>query len=133
MKTPETPACWVYIYNSSMKTLRVFPGITVERGSIGGPLYTTKIAYLDSSGHKMTRWLFKAGEVSKRQTAYFVWLEERDDTRAAKALLTRRLEDVHKRIDKLVHNLHTAEMERKHILSGDIHMEEGECLQYNEV
>ena len=132
MKTPETPACWVYIYNSSMKTLKVLPGLTVEQESIGGPLITTKISYLDSSSHKRRQWFFKAGDVSKQQTTYFVWLEERDDARAEKALLTRRLEDVHKRLDRLVKQLHTAEMERKRILSGDIHVEEGECLQYNE-
>lgn len=134
MNAPETPACWVYIYNASMKTLRVLPGLTVKHeGSVGGPLNTTQIAYLDSTGHKTTRWFFKEGDVSKRQTAYFVWLEERDDARAAKALMTRRLEDVHKRLERLVQMLHITELERRRILSGDIHVEEGECLQYSEV
>ena len=125
MKTPESPACWVYIYNASMKTLRVFPGLSVEPVSVGGPLFTRHITYLDSSGHKTSRWFFNEGEVSTRQTAYFLWLKERDDQLASKLLMTRRLEDVHKRLDTLMDQLRTTENERKRILSGDIHVEEG--------
>ena len=98
---------WVYIYNASIKVIRVLPIVSKQRlGS--GDWYITYQTY---SGFEMPTIFCDAGEVSTKRTSYFVWLPERDDAKACEALVNRRLADAKKRLEMLAEQRLSTEAE----------------------
>lgn len=107
---------WLYVYNASVKSLRVYPAEAEQ--------YATN-AYIVNTPGDVLQWRFVTpGKITQRKTAYYLLLEARDDELATQKLIAKRMDDLRSRLETLAHQLKATVNEAKILQDGDIPVKE---------